>query len=149
MKFLKHRVSLALVLATVACGGGGESSSETPQEPQASGLSAQGTVVPNPNTQVMPGTQLVGAYYDGNTLVVRKPQATVYAAGTVLILNGLDGRLIEITQVSETDTEIRYEYTIASLRQAFKEFDVQIAGTLTPRELGTAFETNNPELDLA
>jgi len=145
MKLFKWFSVAALATVLAACGGGSGGTDGAEPPPVQKG---DGTGTFNPQTRLMTASELDGATLDGTTLTVRKPQANKHAVGNVLVLDGFGGRLIEITAVSESDTEIRYTYTLASLAQAFETLDLHFSGDLTPAELGTDFPTNDPEVEI-
>jgi hypothetical protein len=144
LRFLKYLASIGIALSIAACGGGDESAS-TPTPV----ISSNGTGTFKENTRLMAEADLVGANLTGTTLTVRKPQATVHTVGSVLVVDGFGGRLIRITGVTQSNTEIVYTYELASLAQAFDTLDVKFSGELTPADLGDTFNTDDPEVEIS
>ncbi|HEY1091490.1 MAG TPA: hypothetical protein VGE47_10385 [Burkholderiaceae bacterium] len=147
MNFLKYLASMLIALTLAACGGGDGDGNGADTEPPVP-IASNGSGTFNANTRLMAAADLVGASLDGNTLTVRKPQATTHAVGTVLVVDGFGGHLVRITGVQESATEIRYSVEQASLAQAFASLDVKFDGELTAADLGESFVTNDPEVEI-
>lgn len=151
MRALRYVVAISLAMALAACGGhgSGDGGSAPPDE------KIIGEGVFQPKTKVMEsgalsGAQIVETDEDGEfgILVVKKPQATVYEVGDIIIVDGLGGLLIKITGIEETDDEIRYTFTQASLAEAFESLDMHMDMPITAEDLGADFDTGDSEVQI-
>lgn len=138
MRVLKQVLLMAVVAVLAACGD-----DDAPYEGPS-----HGTGILKSNAHVLSATQAAGSTLTPNTLIVRKPQSRRFSPGEVVILDAHEGRLLKITSVSETADTIVYQYTLASLAQAFEKLEVSFDGELTPQELGATIETGDPSLEV-
>lgn len=145
MRLRKLLLCCAMAVGLAACGGGDDApSNQTDVNAQTVG---SGTF--KANTYLFSTQDAQGSTLTDTLFVVRKPQNRTFAVGDVLVVDDHGGRLIRITAVQDNTDSIAYSYTPASLAQAFDTLDVNLQGELTQADLGTSFETGDPEIELA
>lgn len=140
MRKLERLLLIALVVELSACGGG------SGDEPAS--VPSHGTGILQGNAYVLSAEQAAGSTLTLQTLTVRKPQSRRFVPGDVVILDAHEGRLLKITSVAESADTVTYQYTLASLAQAFRKLDVSFSGELTPQELGDNIQTDDPSLEV-
>lgn len=149
---LKERIffiPLLLGVALSGCGGGGTGTPPTAGQGATTAAKTIGTGTFNANTYLLKPAETLNSVITDTTLTLKKPQSQIRKVGDVLIIEDHDGRLLEVTGVSETAGEVVYTYKPASLAKAFNTLDVSLKENIGPDDLGDTLVTNDPELELS